>query len=97
MYILHCSSCSAGFRRCYSTQAAQPRPKDTAKEAVEQQIGDQSRAAEAVSAATGDGDKQLSKKEQLKRAFKEYGATIVAFHVGISLISLGGFYLLVSR
>ncbi|KAH8377286.1 hypothetical protein KR093_004659, partial [Drosophila rubida] len=38
----------------------------------------------------------LSKKEQLKRAFKDYGATIVAFHVGISLISLGGFYMLIS-
>ncbi|XP_016954703.1 protein FAM210B, mitochondrial [Drosophila biarmipes] len=39
---------------------------------------------------------KLSKREQLKRAFKEYGATIVAFHIGISVISLGGFYLLVS-
>ncbi|KAH8395480.1 hypothetical protein KR215_008215 [Drosophila sulfurigaster] len=38
----------------------------------------------------------LSKKDQLKRAFKDYGATIVAFHVGISLISLGGFYMLIS-
>uniref|UniRef100_A0A1A9WXH8 DUF1279 domain-containing protein n=1 Tax=Glossina brevipalpis TaxID=37001 RepID=A0A1A9WXH8_9MUSC len=38
----------------------------------------------------------LSKKEQLKKAFKEYGSTIVAFHVVISLISLGGFYLLVT-
>ncbi|XP_017075124.2 protein FAM210B, mitochondrial [Drosophila eugracilis] len=39
---------------------------------------------------------KLSKREQLKQAFKEYGATIVAFHVGISVISLGGFYALVS-
>ncbi|XP_033154197.1 uncharacterized protein LOC117137078 isoform X1 [Drosophila mauritiana] len=39
---------------------------------------------------------KLSKSEQLKKAFKEYGAPIVAFHVGISLISLGGFYVLVS-
>lgn len=39
---------------------------------------------------------KLSKSEQLKRAFKEYGAPIVAFHVGISLISLAGFYVLVS-
>ncbi|KAH8272211.1 hypothetical protein KR018_011735, partial [Drosophila ironensis] len=38
----------------------------------------------------------FSKKEQLKRAFKEYGATIVAFHVGISLISLAGFYAVLS-
>ncbi|EDV57584.2 protein FAM210B, mitochondrial [Drosophila erecta] len=39
---------------------------------------------------------KLSKKEQLKRAFKEYGATIVVFHVVISVISLGGFYALAS-
>lgn len=39
---------------------------------------------------------KLSKKEQLKRAFKDYGATIIVFHVGISLISLECFYLLVS-
>ncbi|KAL5280331.1 FAM210B.2 family protein [Megaselia abdita] len=38
----------------------------------------------------------LTKREQLKRAFKDYGATIVVFHVGISLISLECFYLLVS-
>ncbi|XP_030376944.1 uncharacterized protein LOC115625872 isoform X2 [Scaptodrosophila lebanonensis] len=40
--------------------------------------------------------KKPSRKEQLKNAVKEYGSTIVVFHVGISLISLGGFYLLVS-
>ncbi|XP_039502522.1 protein FAM210B, mitochondrial [Drosophila santomea] len=39
---------------------------------------------------------KLTKREQLKRAFKEYGATIVVFHVVISVISLGGFYALVS-
>ncbi|XP_059218806.1 uncharacterized protein LOC131993970 [Stomoxys calcitrans] len=45
-----------------------------------------------------DGTSQpaLSKREQLKKAFKDYGSTIVIFHVGISLISLGGFYILVS-
>ncbi len=39
----------------------------------------------------------LSQKERLKRAVKEYGGTVVVFHVCISLISLGGFYLAVSR
>lgn len=39
----------------------------------------------------------LTQKEKLKRAVKDYGATVIVFHVGISLISLGGFYLLVSR
>ncbi|XP_075145184.1 protein FAM210A-like [Haematobia irritans] len=38
----------------------------------------------------------MTKNDQLKKAFKDYGSTIVIFHVGISLVSLGGFYLLVS-
>ncbi|XP_017482906.1 PREDICTED: uncharacterized protein LOC108371807 [Rhagoletis zephyria] len=46
-----------------------------------------------------EGDKQptaLSKKEQLKKAFKDYGSTVIVFHVAISLASLGACYLLVS-
>lgn len=39
----------------------------------------------------------LSKKEKLKKAVKEYGSTVIVFHVGISLVSLGACYLLVSR
>lgn len=44
-------------------------------------------------------DKQqvLSKKDQLKIAFRDYGSTIVTFHVAISLVSLGSFYLLISK
>ena len=40
---------------------------------------------------------QLNQRQKLKRAVKEYGATVVVFHVCISLASLGGFYLAVSR
>lgn len=36
-------------------------------------------------------------RQKLKKAVKEYGATVVIFHVGISLMSLGFFYTLVSR
>ncbi|KAH8362501.1 hypothetical protein KR084_010324, partial [Drosophila pseudotakahashii] len=43
-----------------------------------------------------DTSAKLSKKVKLKQAFKDYGVSIVAFHIGISLISLGGFYVLVS-
>ncbi|XP_043064809.1 protein FAM210B, mitochondrial isoform X2 [Drosophila ficusphila] len=50
----------------------------------------------AKSASTNTSkDLKLRNKERLKQAFKEYGASIVAFHVGISIISLGGFYVLV--
>ncbi|XP_067620390.1 uncharacterized protein [Eurosta solidaginis] len=38
----------------------------------------------------------LTKKEQLKKAFKDYGSTVIVFHVAISLASLGCCYLLVS-
>lgn len=38
-----------------------------------------------------------SAKEKLKKAVKEYGSTVIVFHVGISLMSLGMFYALVSR
>lgn len=41
-------------------------------------------------------DKKLNKSQQLKRVFKEYGAVGVVFHIGISLTSLGIFYLAVS-
>lgn len=40
---------------------------------------------------------QLTQRQKLKRAVKEYGSTVVVFHVTISLMSLGFFYLLVSR
>lgn len=39
---------------------------------------------------------QLTSKQKLQRAVKEYGATVVVFHVSISLASLGICYLLVS-
>ncbi|XP_077191782.1 protein FAM210B, mitochondrial [Paroedura picta] len=42
-----------------------------------------------------DGQKP-NKSQQLKKVFKEYGAVGVGFHVGISLMSLGMFYLAVS-
>lgn len=41
-------------------------------------------------------DINLSRKEKLQKAVKEYGSTVIIFHVGISLISLGTCYLLVS-
>ncbi|XP_036427329.1 protein FAM210B, mitochondrial [Colossoma macropomum] len=43
-----------------------------------------------------ENEKNQSKTMQLKKVFKEYGAVGVSFHIGISLISLGIFYLAVS-
>ncbi|XP_046356564.2 uncharacterized protein LOC124135332 [Haliotis rufescens] len=39
---------------------------------------------------------KLTQAERLKKTFKEYGATVIVFHTGLSLMSLGGFYLAVS-
>lgn len=58
--------------------------------------GSDGRAAEPKSNEKPEDVKPLSKREQLKRAVKEYGSTVIIFHIGISLVSLGGFYLLVS-
>jgi len=38
----------------------------------------------------------LTTKEKLKRAVRDYGATVLVFHITMSLMSLGFFYLLVS-
>ncbi|KAG8447094.1 hypothetical protein GDO86_014520 [Hymenochirus boettgeri] len=45
---------------------------------------------------TEDDEKKPNKTQQLKKVFKEYGAVAVSFHVGISLVSLGIFYVIVS-
>ncbi|CAG0896980.1 unnamed protein product [Darwinula stevensoni] len=38
----------------------------------------------------------LKNRQKLKQAVKDYGATVIVFHIGISLVSLSGFYLAVS-
>uniref|UniRef100_A0A8C8S984 Family with sequence similarity 210 member B n=1 Tax=Pelusios castaneus TaxID=367368 RepID=A0A8C8S984_9SAUR len=58
---------------------------------------DTNRSPEKEATDPGDEDeKKANKSQQLKKVFKEYGAVGVSFHVGISLISLGVFYLAVS-
>lgn len=44
-----------------------------------------------------DGYSQLTRAQKLKAAVKEYGVVVIVFHVGISLMSLGTCYLLVTR
>ncbi|KAJ1077088.1 hypothetical protein K5549_021553, partial [Capra hircus] len=41
-------------------------------------------------------EKKQSKSQQLKKTFQKYGALGVSLHTGISLISLGMFYMVVS-
>ena len=40
---------------------------------------------------------EVSKRVQLKNAVRDYGSTVIVFHVAISLASLGAFYTAVSR
>uniref|UniRef100_A0A8C9K3H2 Family with sequence similarity 210 member B n=1 Tax=Panthera tigris altaica TaxID=74533 RepID=A0A8C9K3H2_PANTA len=41
-------------------------------------------------------EKKPSKSQQLRKIFQEYGAVGVSLHIGISLISLGVFYTVIS-
>ncbi|XP_076046069.1 uncharacterized protein LOC143028186 [Oratosquilla oratoria] len=45
---------------------------------------------------SGEKEPVLTQRQKLQRAVKEYGSTVIVFHVTISLASLGFFYLLVS-
>lgn len=57
---------------------------------------DPSRIPETTgSDASGTQSKQ-SKSQQLRKIFQEYGAVGVSLHIGISLLSLGLFYMVVS-
>ncbi|KFO31349.1 hypothetical protein H920_07279 [Fukomys damarensis] len=60
------------------------------------QAQDPSRIPETSgSDASGTQSKQ-SKSQQLRKIFQEYGAVGVSLHIGISLLSLGLFYMVVS-
>ncbi|PIK33565.1 hypothetical protein BSL78_29624 [Apostichopus japonicus] len=48
------------------------------------------------SSAAPDGQVSLTQRQRLKLAVRDYGSTVIIFHVCISLMSLGGFYLAVS-
>ncbi|KAJ8400797.1 hypothetical protein AAFF_G00391510 [Aldrovandia affinis] len=77
--------------RASSTSAAQKResgPEDTAHLKADQSLSEAS--------GRDPEESKPSKTQQLKKVFKEYGAVGVTFHIAISLMSLGMFYLAVS-
>ncbi|XP_009272353.1 PREDICTED: protein FAM210B [Aptenodytes forsteri] len=59
-------------------------------------LSDAGVSPEKAATDPGGENRKLNKSQQLKQVFKEYGAVGVSFHVGISLVSLGIFYLAVS-
>lgn len=91
--------------RASSTAAAAKR-RDEERHAdgnKEDERGSEDASATPSSAAKAPGEPEPepeggkpSKTQQLKKVFKEYGAVGVSFHIGISLMSLGMFYLLIS-
>lgn len=59
-------------------------------------VDDGSEKVEPVNTLKTEVKKQTT-KEKLKQAVKDYGLIVIGFHITISLMSLGFFYLLVSR
>lgn len=86
--------------RAYSTAAKHKREAGAGEDAVTDIKEDQNPAQPSSSSPQapepGPEDGKPSKTQQLKKVFKEYGAVGVSFHICISLMSLGMFYLAVS-
>lgn len=57
---------------------------------------DPSKTTATTGSSVSDAEEKQSKAQQLKKVFREYGAVGVGLHIGISLVSLGTFYLLIS-
>ncbi|KAM4587540.1 protein FAM210B, mitochondrial [Odontesthes bonariensis] len=106
--VLFTGNWGASGERCFTTTIMQTRASSTkaaTKKSEAQADGDKADVQEAsTTSATEKGAGDLpepeggkpNKTQQLKKVFKEYGAVGVSFHVGISLMSLGMFYLLIS-
>ncbi|XP_075022675.1 protein FAM210B, mitochondrial isoform X1 [Calonectris borealis] len=73
-----------------------PLPLVTLRSAAGSSAKDAGISPEKAATDPSGENKKLNKSQQLKQVFKEYGAVGVSFHVGISLVSLGIFYLAVS-
>ncbi|KAG7493871.1 hypothetical protein JOB18_017726 [Solea senegalensis] len=91
--------------RASSTAAATKRSDVSEKPAItdpnttEQKLKETSATSSSTEKAPEEPEPEggkPSKTQQLKKVFKEYGAVGVSFHIGISLMSLGMFYLLIS-
>lgn len=94
------------FAGTMQTRAASTKKKSDAAEeqtannkGAEQNLKEASSTSSSTATAPGEPEAEggkPNKTQQLKKVFKEYGAVGVSFHIGISLMSLGMFYLLIS-
>lgn len=60
-------------------------------------VQDPGRITKTTGSDAGSTESKQSKSQQLRKIFQEYGAVGVSLHIGISLVSLGLFYMVVSR
>lgn len=86
--ILNPVFCEEQKVRSLSTQTKQAQQKEVKKE---------EHYAPSLSDSLSNSTSLLTRGQKLQKAVKEYGSTVMVFHVTISLISLGTFYLAVSR
>lgn len=77
--------------RCYSTATATNPTSSAAQE--DKKVNSDQKAEPSKKPQP----LNLSRRERLNLVIKDYGKTVIFFHIGISLISLGGFYTMVSR
>ncbi|TWW61867.1 protein FAM210B, mitochondrial isoform X1 [Takifugu flavidus] len=92
--------CASGTMqtRASSTKRGDTGQEQTAANKEENQNSVEASAGLPTSVKTSEEAEgaKLNKTQQLKKVFKEYGAVGVCFHICISLMSLGMFYLLIS-
>lgn len=109
-YVLFTSKRRVSSRHCFTstmqTRAASTKKSDAGEEkttdsykAEHQNLNEASTTSSSTAMASGEAElegQKPNKTQQLKKVFKEYGAVGVSFHICISLMSLGMFYLLLS-
>ncbi|XP_051569089.1 uncharacterized protein LOC127449593 [Myxocyprinus asiaticus] len=78
------------------TRSSSTTPEKTREERAAEIKTEALSSGSSAQGVPAEPDEKPSKTQQLKKVFKEYGAVGVSFHIGISLISLGIFYLAVS-
>ncbi|XP_014853138.1 PREDICTED: protein FAM210B [Poecilia mexicana] len=84
-------------RAASSAAAAKRSEEQTDSSKADLQEASSTSSTEKDHGSTPDPEEEKpNKTQQLKKVFKEYGAVGVSFHIGISLMSLGMFYLLIS-
>ncbi|XP_037632715.1 protein FAM210B, mitochondrial [Sebastes umbrosus] len=85
--------------RGLSTRKSEEETANNNNKGGEQNLKEASTISSSTAKAPGEPEPEggkPNKTQQLKQVFKEYGAVGVSFHIAISLMSLGMFYLLIS-